>query len=219
MAPTIVAPARDTPRHHGEALHRADPQIHWQREFGGVVIARFELEAVDPQQHEAAGHEHGANDPDVEQHALDGPVGQGPDHHGGKKGDQYSDNEALVVAIGEHAEKQAPQPREVDRQQRQDGAELDQHIKALAERFVVETEEMADQQKMAGRRYRNEFSKAFDDAEEDRLDKIQCHVSSATEGLFRIAASGCRTAWQDVFEKRALYIGEGAGFDESKTGL
>jgi hypothetical protein len=31
---------------------------------------------------------------------------------------------------------------------------------------------MANQQKMAGRRYRNELSQAFDDAEKDRLDKI-----------------------------------------------
>src|SRR5205823_6096291 len=104
----------------------------------------------------------------------------------------HPDNEPLIVAIAEHAEKQAPQPREIDRQQRQDGAELDQHIEAFAERFVVETEKMADQQKMTGRRYRNEFGQAFDDAEEDRLDQIQCHVGSAMERLGGIAASAVR---------------------------
>src|ERR1700751_3499302 len=86
MAPTIVAGAGH-PRHHGEALYRADPQIHRQREFGRVVIAGLELEAIDPQQHEATGHKHCANDPDIEQHALDGPVSQSPDHHGRKEGD------------------------------------------------------------------------------------------------------------------------------------
>src|SRR5262249_16693111 len=151
---------------------------------------------------------HRANDPDVEQNAFDGAVGQRPDHHGGKKCDQCSDDETLIVAIGEHAEKQAPQPREVDRQQRQEGAELKQDVESLSERFNVENEEMADEQKMAGRRNRNEFSEAFDDAEEDRLDEIQCHVSSTTAGLFRIAASGYWAARHDGL-KRAVYIEEG----------
>src|SRR5690349_7276897 len=49
---------------------------------------------------------------------------------------------------------------------------------------------MADQEKMTGRRDRNEFSQAFDNSEEHRLDEIQCHVSSATERMCWIAPSG-----------------------------
>ena len=77
--------------------------------------------------------------------------------------------------IVEHAEEQLPQPREIDREQSQDGAELDQDVEGLAERFVVEAEKVADQQQMAGRGDRNELGQAFDDAEEYGLDHVQRH--------------------------------------------
>ena len=70
----------------------------------------------------------------------------------------------------QHAEEQLPQPGEIDRQQRQDGAELDQHVERLAERLIVEAEKMPDQQQMPGRGHRDEFGQALDDAEEGGLD-------------------------------------------------
>ena len=42
----------------------------------------------------------------------------------------------------ERAERDLPQPHEIDRQDRQDRAELDQHHEGLAEIVVVEAEEM-----------------------------------------------------------------------------
>ena len=69
--------------------------------------------------------------------------------------------------IGEQAERELPQPAEVDRQQRQDRAELDQDREGLAEVVVAEAEEMLDQQQMPGRRDREEFGEALDDAEHE----------------------------------------------------
>ena len=64
---------------------------------------------------------------------------------------------------------------EIDRQQRQDRAELDQHREGLAEVVVVEAEEVLHQQQMAGRGHRQEFGQALDDAEDERLEKVECH--------------------------------------------
>ena len=66
-----------------------------------------------------------------------------------------------------------PQPAEIDRQQRQDGAELDQHREGLAEGVVAPAEEVLHQQQMAGRGHRQEFGQALDDAEDGRLDEIE----------------------------------------------
>ena len=53
--------------------------------------------------------------------------------------------------IVENADGELPQPHRIDRQQRQDGAELDQDGEALAEILVAEAEELLQQQKMPGR--------------------------------------------------------------------
>ena len=109
----------------------------------------------------------------------------------GKKRDQHADDEAPVLVVLEHAEKQLPQPREIDRQQRQDRAELDQHREGLAEILVVEAEEMLDQKQMPGRGHRNELGQAFDDAEEDRLDRVQCVTCKViTSKLMPSSAAG-----------------------------
>jgi len=93
----------------------------------------------------------------------------------GKKRDQHADDEALRLGVVEHAEEQLPQPPEIDRQQRQNGAELDQHREGLAEIVVVEAKEMADQQQVPGRGHRDELGQPLDDTEEDRLDYVQRH--------------------------------------------
>src|SRR5438132_1278798 len=72
-------------------------------------------------------------------------------------------------------ERDLPQPHEIDREQRQDGAELDQHGETFPERLLVEAEEMADQQQMPGGGYWDELGQALDHAEEYRLEKIKQH--------------------------------------------
>ena len=66
-----------------------------------------------------------------------------------------------------------PEPGEIDRQQRQDGAELDQHREGLAEIVVVEAEEALHQQQVPGRGHRQELGQALDDAEDEGLEKIE----------------------------------------------
>ena len=67
----------------------------------------------------------------------------------------------------EHADRELPDTEKIDRQQRQDRAELDQHGEGLAEIVVVEAEELLDQEEMPGRGYRQEFGQALDDAEDE----------------------------------------------------
>ena len=51
----------------------------------------------------------------------------------------------------------------VDRQQSQDGAELNQNREALAEIVVAEAEEPLHQQEVPGRGHRNELGQPLDD--------------------------------------------------------
>src|SRR5262249_22115964 len=62
---------------------------------------------------------------------------------------------------------------EIDRQQRQDRAELDQDREGVAEILVAEAEEMLHQQQMSGRRHRQILGQSLDEAEDDRLDDVQ----------------------------------------------
>ena len=64
---------------------------------------------------------------------------------------------------------------EVDRQQRQDGAELDQHREGLAEVLVLEAEEALHQQQMPGRGHREEFGQPLHDAEREGLEQVEPH--------------------------------------------
>ncbi len=75
-----------------------------------------------------------------------------------------------------------PQPPEIDRQDGEDGAELDQHHEGLAEGVVVEAEEALDQQQMPGRGNRQEFGQALDDAEDEGLEKIESHAKLRATG-------------------------------------
>src|SRR5690606_9085365 len=61
------------------------------------------------------------------------------------------------------------QTAEIDRQDRQDRAELDQDLEGLAGR--LEAEEMAGEQYMAGRGNRNELRQPFEQAEHQRVDE------------------------------------------------
>ena len=94
MAPTMVAPERDTPGIMARHWQHADAEIHRQRKRGRFVIARLEIEPVDQKQNEAADDEHDADDAHVEQMRLDERVGQRADHRRRQEGDQHADDEA-----------------------------------------------------------------------------------------------------------------------------
>ena len=90
------------------------------------------------------------------------------DHGRGQERHQHADDEAPVVGIGEHAERDPPQFGEIDHDNRENRAELNQHGEALPEIALAEIEEAFRQQQMAGRGHRQEFRDALDDAENHR---------------------------------------------------
>jgi hypothetical protein len=54
IAATMLAPDRETPGNHRQALRESDPEIHRQRKCRGIVFVRLEVELIDPQQDGAA---------------------------------------------------------------------------------------------------------------------------------------------------------------------
>src|SRR5262249_44675695 len=105
-------------------------------------------------------------------HALDEAVQQRADHGGGQEREQDAEHEAPRDRVVEEAERELHQAPEVDRQERQDRAELDQDSERIAEALVAEAEEMPHQQQVAGRRNREIFGQPLDEAEDDRLDDV-----------------------------------------------
>ena len=97
------------------------------------------------------------------------------DHRRRQECDQHADDEAPRRRIAEHADRELPDAEKIDRQQRQDRAELDQHREGLAEIVVVEAEEALDQEEMPGRGHRQELGQALDDAEDEGLEKVERH--------------------------------------------
>ena len=67
MAPTIVAPERDTPGIMERHWTKPIPRYIGKCEFGGIMIARLQIKPVDPQQHETANDKRGAHYPHIEQ--------------------------------------------------------------------------------------------------------------------------------------------------------
>jgi len=50
----MEAPERGHAGDHGEALRNTDPEIHQERKARGLVLARLEIELIDPEQDRAA---------------------------------------------------------------------------------------------------------------------------------------------------------------------
>ena len=158
------ARARDA-GNHGQALREADPQIHHQRKFGGVVLVRMEIELIDPHQDRAADDQREAHHPRIEEKFLDVLAGDQADDNRGQESHQHADHEPPVVRVREHAERDLPQPGEVEHDDREYSAELNQHDKTVPECAVAKAEETLHQQHVAGRGNRQKFRDALDDAE------------------------------------------------------
>src|SRR5262249_8368000 len=63
----------------------------------------------------------------------------------------------------------------IDRQQREDGTELNQHGEGLAEIVIVEAEKVLDQEEVPSRGHWQELGQALDDAEDEGLEKLKRH--------------------------------------------
>jgi hypothetical protein len=73
------------------------------------------------------------------------------DDRGRQERDQHTEDEATGRRIAEHAGGNLPNTEKINRQQREDSAELDQHGEGLAEVVIVEAEKALDQEEVAGR--------------------------------------------------------------------
>ena len=86
----------------------------------------------------------------------------------------------------EHVRCQRPDAAEINGEQRQNGAELDQDGKGLAERVVAPAEEVLHQQQVPGGGDRQEFGQALDHTEHRRLDQVDI----GREGMHASAPEG-----------------------------
>src|SRR5262249_42098254 len=120
----------------------------------------------------AADDQREADHPGIEQHLLDVFSGDQADDDRRQKRDQQADDEAAIVGIAEHADRDPPQFAEIDYDDRKDRAELNQDRKALPEIVVAEIEEAFREQEMPGRRHRQELGDALDNAENHRPQSI-----------------------------------------------
>ena len=79
------------------------------------------------------------------------------------------------LPLREHRLGQRPKPAEINRKQRENGAELDQDCKRFTEGIISPAEQVLHQEQMASRGHRKVFGQALDDTEHCRLDKVEMH--------------------------------------------
>src|SRR6266567_4457593 len=115
------------------------------------MLMRLEIELVHPQQDRAADDQRKADDPGIEQMCLDETACETADYRCRQERDQETDDESPVLKVRKHAKRDPPQFGEVDHDNREDRAELNQHVEGLPETIVVETEKSRHQQQMTGR--------------------------------------------------------------------
>ena len=162
MAPTMVAPARDTPD-HGDALDEANAEIHRKGEPCRLVVARLQVQTVNPQQDEAADDERYAYDPYVEQIRLDDVVSERADHGRWQEREQNADDKARRGPLRKHLFGERPEPAKINCQQRENGTKLNQNSKRFAKGVIAPTEQVLHQQQVARRRDRQILGQALDD--------------------------------------------------------
>lgn len=113
-------------------------------------MARLQVHAVDEQQRDTADDERDADQHRrFEQHLLDEPVQQHPGESGREERQHDADDETPRRRIVRQRQGDLPQPREIDRQDRQHRAELNEHLERLA--GALEAEKVPGQQQVGGR--------------------------------------------------------------------
>ncbi len=161
------------PRYAGDQrqrLEQADAEADAERVGHDVGVPRGHRQPVDEEQHDATEDQHDRDQRHrFEHHARDEVVEQDAEDRRRKEGDDDAEGEAArrrarwEASIGE-----APEPAGIDREQRQDRAELDQHLEGLA--VVLEAKELADEEEMRGRGNGQEFGDALDDAKDQGVE-------------------------------------------------
>ncbi len=167
----MVAPERDTPGNHGEALEQADLQIHGQGKPRRILLVAAEAQVVDDHQHEPAGDQGRADDERIEQDAPDEIAQKDADDRRRQERDDHADREAPRVGIAGHRDGDPPQAREIDRQDGEDRPELDQDGEGLVG-LAVEPEEMLQQEEVPGRGHRQELGAALQHAKQRGLKQL-----------------------------------------------
>ena len=125
---------------------------------------------LDPQDDQAADDEGTGHHRRREQIRLDRLSKQQPQHHGGHKGNQHIEREALRLALGGQGPHRIADFLPVHQDHREDRAGLDGDIKDLG-LLVIKPEQRASQNQMPGAGDRKEFGQALDDAHDGGLDQ------------------------------------------------
>ncbi len=160
-------------------------------------MLRLELQLIYPQEHRATDDQREADDPDIEQHAPDEVMRQRACDSGGQEGEQHADDEPARRGVAEHLRREPPQAPEVDGQERQERAELDQRHEASPEGRVVEAEEPLRQQQMPARGHRDERRQPCDGAEGDGLEQVE-----PREGHGGLRGGAGASGWQAIAGKQ-----------------
>ena len=137
---------------------------------------RLEIELIDPQQDRAADDQRETHHPRIEQQLLDIFADSQANDDRRQERHQHADDKSPVVRIGEHAKRHAPQLAEIQHDDRENRAELNQDHKTLPEGALAKAEEALRQQHMAGGGNREKFRDTLDDAENHRLHCIRHHA-------------------------------------------
>ncbi|MNL37286.1 hypothetical protein D3C87_1594240 [compost metagenome] len=95
-------------------------------------------------------------------------MSDGADDGGRQEGEQHRDDEAAGLDARRQRQRDRQKPLEIDEQDRQDGAELNENGKGVARR--PEAEEVPGEEHMRRRRHRNELREPLDEAEDERAD-------------------------------------------------
>ena len=126
----------------------------------GVEEAGLLGHPVEPQQrHSADDQRHADDQRGGEQNRLDESIGQKANDGGRQKRHQQADQETPRMRVVGPADRQQPQFTEIDAHDGQQRAELDDDLERLA--GTLEAYEMAQQQKVSGRRDGNELGQSF----------------------------------------------------------
>ena len=156
------------------------------------MIAGAQIHPVDPKKDCAAHDQAETDNPDIEQNTFDEIVSERADHGCRQEGKQHAEDEPPRRLLGYEADRDLRDAGKIDRQQGQDGAELNQYRECLAEFFVIEAEEALHQKQVTGGRYRQEFGQSLDHAEDECLEKIEEHGGLRERGTHEIRK--CRSA-------------------------
>ncbi len=112
-----------------------------------------------------------------------------PQHHGGQEGDQHVDGESLRLALAGQRDEGAADLLPVHQDHGQDGARLDGDVEDLG-LLVVEAEQRAGQDQVAGAGDGKKLGEPFDDAHDRGLhqqnDVHACSRKKADYGVDRV---------------------------------